>query len=1197
MACMGQRPAKDLPRRRTRLGSEGRLRCVARGASEVTLEAPALPAEWRLERYDCGGWLSSNAWVPITDLKVSSSEGVTRMQVANLKSETQYAFRVAPDNPELDLQVRCSTASRPSAPKALRVLRRRPQGLTLQVQARPGPLPNLECELQWAQGGILGSWTSKMVLCEEGASVCEILLEQLASCTDYHLRARFRNAVGWSQDFTREAGRTSEIASAPWDLKLLKRRPGQVLLECEVMDPEGAPITELEVQLCGRVSWGEVCSECLASLESWDWDDLGGGPSRRVQVTVSGLPADPVSQLRVWSKNIVGRSLTPSPTLLCRPSSRPEEVRSLRCCRRGLDFMEMDWTTNDPEGAPVLECTLDFWPEHALFTRAQQVEVVRKQQGSFWSATLRGLEPETPYVLRLRCRNVVGVSDLSQLPVFRTADRPVAPASLQSGHVTATTIQLHFELSYDPAQLSCVPGLSALIVEEAGTLVWKTVPEKEVKIDASPNSSGTVHVVVELKGLQGDHGYRFRVWPENAVGRSSVPSVALDCHTSRKPEEPSELRAKSLSAYHMSLSWHVLDPPGAPVWGASVEIATQSMFGAWQPVSDVSLQRDGEHWKQVVYGLEPAQEYVFKVKARNDSGWSEWSEILDWSMPCVPAISDMVLHRIPTSCSADQGSASLMLTFSVHQPEAAPCAVCTAMCYANSQRVLAQREHGNQWTACFPGVDLDPLVNCFRVEAANAVGWATHQDIARLGSPGQRLPEQSSSQVNQFATGFLAKEAAQWDLVCAQGTPERLEEAQLVRGALQVAKLKEKPEVSWWTRCEDFLVTQEDGQLLPKECLAVSLVAFQLLMEGSFAAEQLRNEVEGLWQNLLFLAEALPEEDGLLTWRGRHDDWSGEFQERFAAGWSRACASAVRLLASAAGRGNMMPPLREALSDLQGLLEVHCWLDQQFQDTRSAAEELHQVILGSDVALSIYELHGTAAVTALTQLAGLGGAFHVAVQVYWLEWSFGWCEDGSGIQALHFGSSSLGRFRQRLPLGRTPLAPEEVLSILADMRKNWDGKSYDLLRRNCAHFSIELVRRLRVEEAPEWINALATAGGQIAQWLGVFRPVLMAEEEAEEIADRKLQAPDAQELAEWQWALEYVMERNAEARRVRQKLALRAAASLGRPRRARARGGWAPMRTEETMPVEKVCFLLAQCILYFCVCVSLCDRTSSEPYD
>ena len=30
-------------------------------------------------------------------------------------------------------------------------------------------------------------------------------------------------------------------------------------------------------------------------------------------------------------------------------------------------------------------------------------------------------------------------------------------------------------------------------------------------------------------------------------------------------------------------------------------------------------------------------------------------------------------------------------------------------------------------------------------------------------------------------------------------------------------------------------------------------------------------------------------------------------------------------------------------------------------------------------------------------------------------------------------------------------------------------------------------------QAPEWINALATAGGQIAQWLGVFRPVLLQE--------------------------------------------------------------------------------------------------------
>ena len=88
----------------------------------------------------------------------------------------------------------------------------------------------------------------------------------------------------------------------------------------------------------------------------------------------------------------------------------------------------------------------------------------------------------------------------------------------------------------------------------------------------------------------------------------------------------------------------------------------------------------------------------------------------------------------------------------------------------------------------------------------------------------------------------------------------------------------------------------------------------------------------------------------------------------------------------------------------------------------------------SQVALSIYELHGTSALNLLTRAADMGGqcaesclghmwsflegAYHVGVEaadvfgmsrclqhvpsileweVYWLEWSFGWCEEGSGV--------------------------------------------------------------------------------------------------------------------------------------------------------------------------------------------------------
>lgn len=106
------------------------------------------------------------------------------------------------------------------------------------------------------------------------------------------------------------------------------------------------------------------------------------------------------------------------------------------------------------------------------------------------------------------------------------------------------------------------------------------------------------------------------------------------------------------------------------------------------------------------------------------------------------------------------------------------------------------------------------------------------------------------------------------------------------------------------------------------ERLATTAVAFQLLIEGSFALEQLNVEAEGLWQNLLFLAEALPEEDGLSKWTARRDAWSVDFQEKFAFGWSHVCASVASLLAAALGKGNLMPPLRGTIQSLQRKCEA-----------------------------------------------------------------------------------------------------------------------------------------------------------------------------------------------------------------------------------------------------------------------------------
>jgi len=131
------------------------------------------------------------------------------------------------------------------------------------------------------------------------------------------------------------------------------------------------------------------------------------------------------------------------------------------------------------------------------------------------------------------------------------------------------------------------------------------------------------------------------------------------------------------------------------------------------------------------------------------------------------------------------------------------------------------------------------------------------------------------------------------------------------------------------------------------------------------------------------------------------------------------------------------------------------------------------------VALSVYELHGTSALNFATSLAGMGGAYHVGVEVYGLEWSYGGADLGTGVYPVHIGQSSLGNFHSRVPLGRTRKSAEEVLKILDDMRRKWWGPDYSLLTHNCTHFSVEFTKRLGFTNQPEWINSLAAYGAGV----------------------------------------------------------------------------------------------------------------------
>lgn len=108
---------------------------------------------------------------------------------------------------------------------------------------------------------------------------------------------------------------------------------------------------------------------------------------------------------------------------------------------------------------------------------------------------------------------------------------------------------------------------------------------------------------------------------------------------------------------------------------------------------------------------------------------------------------------------------------------------------------------------------------------------------------------------------------------------------------------------------------------------------------------------------------------------------------------------------------------------------------------------------------------------------GLGGVFHSAVQVYGEEeWSFGYCENGTGVFSCPPGKNPMYTYRECIILGETNCSILKVNQILRELRREWPGDAYDLLSKNCNHFCNAFCERLGVPKVPGWVNRFANAG-------------------------------------------------------------------------------------------------------------------------
>jgi len=91
-----------------------------------------------------------------------------------------------------------------------------------------------------------------------------------------------------------------------------------------------------------------------------------------------------------------------------------------------------------------------------------------------------------------------------------------------------------------------------------------------------------------------------------------------------------------------------------------------------------------------------------------------------------------------------------------------------------------------------------------------------------------------------------------------------------------------------------------------------------------------------------------------------------------------------------------------------------------------------------------------------------------------LQWSFGFCESGSGVYPCHPRQNPAYTYKESVKLGETTLTKRQVEQLIHELQISWPGNSYHVLDRNCNHFCHEFALRLGLPKGiPGWINRLA----------------------------------------------------------------------------------------------------------------------------
>jgi predicted phage tail protein len=407
--------------------------------------------------------------------------------------------------------------------------------------------------------------------------------------TTYHYRIRARNVSGFS-DYSAEASATTPIPPPP--------APGPPT------NLSAAPLDTASMELTWTASAGVVdgyhVERSLTAGSGFTAVDTVAGGVTVFQDT--GLENSTTYYYRVRARNISGfsnYSAEASATTPLPPPPVPGAPADLAATALDTATIGLSWT----ESAGMV----DGYHIERSTTPGDGFVAVDTVAGGVTAFQNAGLESGTTYYYRVRARNVTGFSDYSAEASATTPLPPPAvpgpPINVSAVAADTTTIDLswtaaggvvdgyHIERSNTPGD-----GFVAVDTVAGGATVFQDI------------------------GLQSGTTYYYRVRARNVSGFSNYSaeaSATTPLPPPPAPGPPTDVSASALDTATIELTWTA---SGGVVDGYHIErsLTPGSGFAAVDTVAGgvTTFQNSG---------LESGTTYYYRVRARNISGYSDYS--------------------------------------------------------------------------------------------------------------------------------------------------------------------------------------------------------------------------------------------------------------------------------------------------------------------------------------------------------------------------------------------------------------------------------------------------------------------------------------------------------------------------------------------------------------------------------------------